>query len=574
MREEKAILNVRWFKKNPYTYSMILIVVLATLFRCILLAFNWPTTNSDEGNLGIAGMRIAFHGELPIFFYGQAYMGPVESYLAAPLFRLFGPSLFTLRFSLILMYAGFLIGTYFLVRLLYTERYALASVLLLSFGSPEVILRLIKAVGEYPEMTVAAPFILLIATKLALTAPTRERPSPMVPWKRYMLFALLGVIFGVILWVDLIILPFVVTASIFLLIFCWREARSWPLLCIIGGLLLGLFPMIYYNISLLSDMKVFLEQNSVSVLLHMHGVSDGVMAEKHLTLLHQLLGSIMIALPLATGAYPSCPDQDWILFGHPTSATIGCSIASLTWGIVFLLLMALATILAIVAVWRHRAIFRSQDAEKRELFILKSARVMVLLSACLTFGQYITSTHGAVYPVTSARYLSCLLDTMPAIFWPVWVGAGRLFKAINWKQRALGIVSSILLAILFVTFVRGTIGTIRDVPDAYRNYQQRDRLVNHLLSIGATRIYSEYWTCNDLIFHSKEQIICSVLYPNLRPGLTRYRPYQAMVDQAPVKAYIFPKSAEHLKALEKKMQGTNYKKEIFEDRYVIYYIPQ
>src|SRR5947209_15437346 len=105
-----------------------------------------------KGTLGLLAMHVAYRGELPIFFYGLPYMGPLEGYIAAPLFHLFGTSLFTLRLGLLPLFALFLISMYYLTRLLYTKRFALAIVVLLSFGSEFVIQRQVKAVGEYPEM--------------------------------------------------------------------------------------------------------------------------------------------------------------------------------------------------------------------------------------------------------------------------------------------------------------------------------------------------------------------------------------------------------------------------------------
>ena len=127
---------------------MLAIVALATLARFLLIFFNWPTTNSDEGNMGLLALHVAFQGDHPTFFYGSNFMGPLEGYIAAPLFRIFGVSLFTLRIGLLPLFAAFLICMYYLTRLLYTEKFALAIVILLSLGSYAIIYLQIKACGE------------------------------------------------------------------------------------------------------------------------------------------------------------------------------------------------------------------------------------------------------------------------------------------------------------------------------------------------------------------------------------------------------------------------------------------
>lgn len=67
---------------------------------------------ADEGIVGLMARHIAEGREAPVFFYGQAYLGALEAYCAALLFRVFGASLETLRlvpylFSLGLMAAVF-----------------------------------------------------------------------------------------------------------------------------------------------------------------------------------------------------------------------------------------------------------------------------------------------------------------------------------------------------------------------------------------------------------------------------------------------------------------------------------
>src|SRR5437667_7928048 len=84
-------------------------IFIATLLRLILIYFHWPVTNSDEGNMGLLALHVAYKGEWPIFFYGLPYMGPIEGYIAAPLFRLFHPSMFFLRLGLVPFFSLFLL---------------------------------------------------------------------------------------------------------------------------------------------------------------------------------------------------------------------------------------------------------------------------------------------------------------------------------------------------------------------------------------------------------------------------------------------------------------------------------
>ena len=65
---------------------MFAIVAAATLARFLLIYFNWPVTNSDEGNMGLA-FPCRFQEDPPHIFYGLPYMAPLEGYIAAPLFK-------------------------------------------------------------------------------------------------------------------------------------------------------------------------------------------------------------------------------------------------------------------------------------------------------------------------------------------------------------------------------------------------------------------------------------------------------------------------------------------------------
>jgi hypothetical protein len=542
--------------------GMILVVVLATLFRLLLIAFNWPVTNSDEGNMGIVGRHIAFEGAWPIFFYGLPYMGPVEGYLAAPLFSLFDSSLFLLRLPLVLLYSGFLIGMYYLVRLLYDEKYALASIVLLSLGSPEMILRQVKAVGEYPEMAIGAALIPLLAAWLAMTGFVQGREKVQQAWrKRTLLFGILGLIMGVSLWIDFLILPFVGAAGLLLLIFCRSERAGW-LALILGGLV-GIAPLIVYNLS------APLSQNSLAVLLSLHQVGAEEMLEKGLTQWHKLVGTIMIALPLQTGAFPRPLDSEWPVFGKPTPGSIAYATYYIAWGIGFLALLIFTTIMSVRAILSQRRSI-TIDEQKRYTFVRECARFMLLLSACLTLLQYMTSSHGAVYPVTSARYLTCLVNVIPLLLWPLWKSAVTFRQVVSGGQRVRRLLSWGALGLIVVVYLSGTAGTIAEIPMAYQQQQRNERIVNTLLSLNTTRVYSEYWTCNNVTFQSRERIICSALEENLEPGFNRYAPYADLVRQEPRPTYLFPRDAPQLQPLERQLQGKDYQRLALEN-YIIYY---
>src|SRR5262249_22449385 len=152
----------------------------------------------------------------------------------------------------------------------------------------------------------------------------------------------------------------------------------------------------------------------------------------------------------------------------------------------------------------------------------------------------------------------------PAVLWPLWKGAHvvkplmlrfplRVAVSVRLAQISLALRRG-LLALIAGVFLFGTFSIFTGVPPAppseYRwgvfatqvndqhlsvpavqaLNQQQYALIDNLLRNNIHHIYSDYWTCNRLIFQSQERIICSVLDDNLKNGHNRYLPYRAMVD--------------------------------------------
>src|SRR5947207_14754388 len=102
--------KLKRFAVGPYEWAMFALVALATIARVVLIYNNWPTTNSDEGNMALVALHVAYNGEWPIFFYGLPYLGPVEGDIAAPLFHLSGTAIFSWRPRSPLPFPPFVIG--------------------------------------------------------------------------------------------------------------------------------------------------------------------------------------------------------------------------------------------------------------------------------------------------------------------------------------------------------------------------------------------------------------------------------------------------------------------------------
>jgi hypothetical protein len=525
---------------SPYELCLLALVAGAVLLRFLLIRANWPVTNSDEATMGLMARHIAYNGELPTFFYGQYYMGPMEAYLGAVLFHLFGSSTFTLRLGLILLFALFLVTLYYLTSLLYSKKFALAMVALFSLGSNDFILHQLKGIGGYPELVFLTALILLLVGHLSLSSS--QEVTGAQRWRRLLLYACLGIVMGFTLWTDQLILPILATSGLTLLLFCRRDLFRWGGLSLLLGFIIGAFPMIRYNLTAPYG------QTSFNALLDVQHSGTGQLAAMHLPLLHQLVGSLMVALPSITGANPICTPDPLPPLTLSNIQTYTCIAGESLWSLGFLLLSCIAALLAISKPWTYwrqsrRTAPKEETVVDRQEAVLQFNRLMLLTGALLTLAAYTVSAASALYPGTTSRYLICVQVGLPAVLWPLWNGVKtlrlpRIGQSPVWTKTFF-FARVALLLLIATTFVMGTIRIIPTIADAQGFQQQGDTLVQHLESVGATRIYSDYWTCNRVIFQSNERIICAVLSDKLRTGQNRYAPYPATVKADPHAAYAF-----------------------------------
>lgn len=560
---------VKWLKsRSRFERWMFVCVALAVVLRVVLIAFNWPYTDSDEGNMGVLAMHVAFRGEHPIFFYGANYLGPLEGYLAAPLFRVFGSSLFLLRLPLVLCFAIFLLGLYYLLVLLYKEKlFALVMVALLGLGSQDVLFLQLRASGEYPELEMFAVLICLLGLWLALTLPpAEEMPTGRKRWLRIGVYLLLGILAGLAIWVDVLAGPFVLGVVLLLYFFNRRELKFLPGLSLIVGLIIGAFPLIYYNLT------APWYENSLFVFAGLDKGGTAQMQALHLTWIHQLSGMLFISLPMATSGGWGCTPNSMPAFGPFTPAHLPCIAAQGTWSIVYIALAVFAGVLAFVALRRYvrgkrRGFTTSGEFvwEERQEAIRQYGRLMLLACVGLTLLLYTISPQPAVYSDTAFRYLTCLYLAWPILLWPLWQGISK--RKINTKK----IFQVAILLFVAITLFGGTINTLLQMPTTQARYEQQQRLIQDLENVHATRLYSDYWTCNILIFLSKEKIICSALGTSMQPAQDRYWPYHLIIQHTPHPGYIFFVGSPEAKIMQQRVAAnpSHYRVYQFEG-YMVY----
>src|SRR5439155_7031169 len=78
-----------------------LAAALIAIRSIVWICFEQSGFDSDQAVVGLMAKNLADGRAFPLFFYGQHYMLAVEPWLAAPLFKLFGPSIVALKFPLL-----------------------------------------------------------------------------------------------------------------------------------------------------------------------------------------------------------------------------------------------------------------------------------------------------------------------------------------------------------------------------------------------------------------------------------------------------------------------------------------
>jgi hypothetical protein len=195
---------------------------------------------------------------------------------------------------------------------------------------------------------------------------------------------------------------------------------------------------------------------------------------------------------------------------------------------------------------------------------------MLLGSVVLTLLFYAFSAAPIDWPGIHARYLIGLLVATPAIFWPLW----SAISVVSLPTKNLAKISrAVCMGILILIggmLLLGTAFTFSELPAAQAANQRQQDLITHLLRIGATHIYTDYWTCDRIAFASQEQIICGVIDGKLQPSHNRDQRYYAIVSHDPHSAYVFAADNQIPAVLQKVTQeGARYRRFAF-DGYSIY----
>jgi hypothetical protein len=500
------------------------LVALGTGYRLVLLLLHVPNTDGDESTIGLMALHIAQGRHFPAYFYGDDYMGAVEAYLAAPVVGLFGPSVLALRLPMVLaLYVAFGWLMYRLTARLYTRWFAVLVVGLMALGSDHIISMQLRASGGYPELSAAGALLILLAVELAAGDANRG-------WRRHLAFGGWGLAAGFVLWDNWLPLPYLAAGAALLLWTCRRELLGRAGAALAAGVAIGATPMIAHLLHAAPGHDVLSQVLALSKGSAPVGLGD------------RLYGGVLVGLPFSTGL---C---------HPDR----CDPWQMSWAPVYLVLLVVAAGLAVAGLVRTEpgATGPGNPAEARRR---NAGRLALAVAAMLGLFLYLRSATSGTEPMSNARYLHALPISLPAALWPLWTAARRWpvlrrLRAERATPRQLIRVGATASAAVIAGFAAmmliATVSTVVHIPRASAPDHQVRALITALDRIGATRVYSDYPTCNRLSYLTGERMVCAVVRDDLGRGKDRYQPFRRAVDADARPTYAIPAGSPIRRAFE------------------------
>ncbi len=456
-------------------------VVLGLLIRLDFMRASQWSIDSDEAIVGLMAKHILEGRGIPVFYYGQHYMGSLEALCASGMFRLFGASpivlsLVPLSFALLLIPIMHALGA-----ALGGRTAGRVAALLVAVPPSALIIWSTKARGGFIEVLVLGALALLVATKWLQGELSRLRYPTIA-----------GAILGIGWWVNNQILYFLLPIGGFvgmavLRSVLERKLRFWQgaLACLCGAaaFFVGSLPYWAYNVA----------HGFPS--LGMFGLADSEAVKKHAE------GLFSEAIPILLGA---------VRFWHSEEIFPGAA--------------ACAYVL-------YASMLGS-------LLVLRRKQVLMLLSGCVDRKQPIEMVL-AVIPLSCIIFVASTygwLSQAPRYLLPMYVSlfvsVGFCVSALAARSRSLatGCIAGILGLNIASAYLGGrAIAGEPIVFNAERVARDDSELIAALDSLGIRYVRTNYWIGYRLAFETNERITFSMFQ---EPHQVRIPEYEAALAPA------------------------------------------
>lgn len=461
-------------------------VVLGLLVRLGVLAGPTGELDADEAVVGLMARHIAFNGEAPIFYYGQAYLGSLEAFTAAPLFLAFNSSGVVLKLVPVAYSLGFLVLSALVARRIFGDGPALLTAFYLALPPAMWALWSTKARGGYAEVLFLGEALLLLTLWLS---GTRRPVWGYLAW---------GLVAGLALWTHLLAVVYLVPAAVFLAL----RRRHWPILDLLtasGGFVLGAAPLLVANVG------------DGLPTLGVVGGPTGLSAEPGGELLRFLRTGVSMLAGIGRPVPPPTIAQD-LAWNVPTAGPLAAAV---------LLVVALGGVL-----WMHADSVRELLARKHpgpgsdaSLLVL----VALMVPVTLAFTSY-------GYFMAEPRYALPLYSAVPLVAHAVW----RLPHRLRWSVCGAVLVLNVWNIFATAALVVRPAGLLDTTPD------NRQVLISYLNAQNRHQVYTDYWIAQTVMFESRELVQAAVV----ADGPNRYLPAADNVARTPNAVVVFVRDSD------------------------------
>lgn len=520
-----------WNSPKLWLYGLLSAIIAAVMLKLSLLLVGVIPFNADEAIVALMARHI-LAGELPIFFYGQAYMGSLDAFLVAGLFKLVGNGVWSIRLVQIGLYSLTILTTAYLCRRI-TGSWKVGVIAAWFLAIPNVNMTLYSTVslGGYGEMLLIGNLILLTTHRITWEIDHGNEKKVLWPW-----FAL-GFLSGIGLWAFGLSLVYSITAVIYLAWYLYRTRhmvqdsenaypfadklrnifnsqnidrpviRSGFVGILLVGLIFGSAPWWAYA-----------QQTGFSTLFHELG-GGAIAGVEGLNPLQQVFQHIL----------------NLSLFG--TTVTLGLRPPwEIRWLAMPLAPLVIIFWIVVVAYAVRKSIAELKIGPQGEAFSHAPLLMGILLILVVGF---VLTPFGAD---PSGRYF------LPAgVILAIFAAQAIKTWSLRLRKYAWVVVVLILSAHLWGTFQvarlfpPGLTTQFDRVTQIDHTYDQE--LIQFLRSKGEIRGFTNYWVAYPLAYLSDEEIIFVPKLPyhqDLRytPRDNRYSEYNLMVNQAEKVAYI------------------------------------
>jgi 4-amino-4-deoxy-L-arabinose transferase-like glycosyltransferase len=228
---------------------VVALVVVGFLLRFDFMRAISFTIDGDEAIVGLMGKHILEGRNIPVFYYGQHYMGSLEAMMASISFLVFGMNSFALQLVPLVWSLALIPLMYLLGASVFGARAGVVAALLTAVPPPALLVWSSKARGGFMEVVVLGAISLVLMVRWLQSEPERLRFP-----------AAIGFVLGIGWWVNNQIAYFMLPIAVMSLVYLLGsriEYASWtsrlrrlvPIVVVgTGTFLLGGFPYWAYNI--------------------------------------------------------------------------------------------------------------------------------------------------------------------------------------------------------------------------------------------------------------------------------------------------------------------------------------